>query len=295
MNAAFQEGFGFLDKAGTEHGIDALMDSFSEAGGRAKENNEERRRWKSCSGRPLLPLSGGGLLGLPNDFQSADDAPEIFLIDLRKQQRVFLAEFLQKFFWGRLFQIALQGGVARREVVQSFAIGLEVKSGAAAEDREVLSLLDFADGLGCSLDKLSSVECLAKFGNVDQVMRDAGTFLRRRFCGADIQSAIDLHRIRGNDFSGSFSGQLHGQVGLSHRRGACEKNGERRGAHFDFGSSEAPAAVRRDEGSETRFFSVAEDSFRQERNKSNPTPAQMAVSATLNAGNPTSPPPRWYA
>jgi hypothetical protein len=35
-----------------------------------------------------------------------------------------------------------------------------------------------------------------------------------------------------------------------------------------------------------------EFSFFQEIKNINPTPVQMAVSATLNAGNPISPPPR---
>ena len=288
LNAAFEEGFGFLNEAVSEHGFDALVDSFSEAGGRAEEDDEGRR---GRFGRPSSSLSGGGLPGLPNDFQSADDAPEVFWIDLRKQQGVFSAKFLQKFFRGRLLQLASQGGVTGGEVVQSFAVGFEVESGASAEDWELLSLFDFADGLGCSIDKLPGVECLAKIGNVDQVMRDEGSLLRRRFRRADIKSAIDLHGVCGNDFSGNFSGQLHGQVGFSHRRGACEENGKRRGAHFGFESLEA--AVRMVEGSETAFFLASEDSFRQERRRSNPTPAQMAVSATLNAGKPHSPPPRW--
>ena len=190
LNAAFEEGLGFFDKAGLEHGFDALVDSFSEVGGWAEEDDEGR---KSCFGRPLSSLSGGGLLGLPNDFQSADDAPEVFWIDLRKQRGVFLAKFLQKLFRGRLLQFASQGGVSGREVVQSFAVGFEIESGAAAKDWDLLSLFDFADGLGCLLDKLSGVECLAKFGDVDQVVRDAGAILRRRFCGADVESAIDLH------------------------------------------------------------------------------------------------------
>ena len=193
LNAAFEEGFGFLDEAGLEHGFDALVDSLSEAGGRAKENNKGKQRRKSCFGRPLSSLRGGGLLGLPNDFQSANNAPEVFWIDLRKQQGVFSAKFFQKFFRGRLFQLASQSGVARGEVIQSFAVGLEVESGAAAKDWDTLSLFDFADGLSCLLDKLPSVECLTKFGNVNQVVRDAGAILRRRFRRADIQSAIDLH------------------------------------------------------------------------------------------------------
>ena len=192
-NAAFEEGLGFFDKAGLEHGLDALVDSFSEAGGWAEEDDEWGGRWKSCFGRPLLPLSGGGLLGLPNDFESANDAPKIFWIDLRKQQGVFSAKFLQKFFWRRLFQLTSQGGVAGREIVQSFAVGFEIESGAATKDWAILSLFDFADGLGCLLDKLSGVECLAKFGNVDQMVRDEGALLRRRFCGADVESSIDLH------------------------------------------------------------------------------------------------------
>ena len=207
LNAAFEEGLGFLDEAGLEHGLDALMNSFSKASGWAKENNEGR---ESGFGLPLSSLRGDGLLGLPNDFQSANNAPEVFWIDLRKQQGVFSAKFFQKFFWGRLFQLASQGGVARGEVIQSFVVGLEVESGAAAKDWDPLSLFDFADGLGCPLDKLPSVECLAKFGNVNQVVRDEGSLLRGRFRRADIQSAIDLHRICGNDFSRSFFGQLHG-------------------------------------------------------------------------------------
>ena len=64
--------------------------------------------------------------------------------------------------------------------------------------------LDFCNSLLREPDELRGVKRLVQIADVNQVMRHAGAFGGRRLGGADVQAAIDLHRVHGDDFAADF-------------------------------------------------------------------------------------------
>ena len=61
-----------------------------------------------------------------------------------------------------------------------------------------------------SAHELSGVERLGHVHHINQMMGHAGAVGARGFGGADVQPAIDLHGINGNDLSAELFGQQEG-------------------------------------------------------------------------------------
>jgi hypothetical protein len=62
-------------------------------------------------------------------------------------------------------------------------------------------LLNVGNGNVREFGKPRGVERLAHFHQINQMVANALPFLGGRFGRADVQSAINLHRIDGNDFA----------------------------------------------------------------------------------------------
>jgi hypothetical protein len=61
--------------------------------------------------------------------------------------------------------------------------------------------LDFRDGQLRAADELRGVEGFGQIAEVNQVMRHAGAVGGRRLGRADVESAIHLHGVGGDDFA----------------------------------------------------------------------------------------------
>ena len=75
--------------------------------------------------------------------------------------------------------------------------------------------LDFHRGAMREPGELRGVERFGQIADVNQVMRHAGAFGGRRFGRADVESAIDLHRVHGNDFAADAFGELQRDLGFA--------------------------------------------------------------------------------
>ena len=116
------------------------------------------------------------------------------------------------------------------------------------------------------------------------MMRRAGTLFRTGLGGAQIESAIDLHRVHADDLAAELLGELQRDSGFAGGSRAGEEDGfcvlRRHGAnHFAFSPGTAGAGA----------FSGVSFSCHDIK-KRRPTPTQMALSAMLKAGNPISVP-----
>jgi hypothetical protein len=66
-------------------------------------------------------------------------------------------------------------------------------------------------------DELRGVEGFMQITNVNQVVRHAGALDGRRLGGAEVESAIHLHRVHGDDFAADFFREREGDLGFSNR------------------------------------------------------------------------------
>ena len=58
------------------------------------------------------------------------------------------------------------------------------------------------------------------FSQVNHMVRDAAQSFRRRFCGPDIQAAVDLHGVGADDLAVIFFGDIFGQGAFARGGGA---------------------------------------------------------------------------
>ena len=103
-----------------------------------------------------------------NHFHGANDAARILSVNFFVSRRIAFAQFGQQFFQRHGFEFGAQFGVGRRRFAQPFEKGLEVKSGAAAENRHVAARLDFRDGAVREPGELRGVE---RFGQIKMSIR----------------------------------------------------------------------------------------------------------------------------
>ena len=104
----------------------------------------------------------------------------------------------------------------RRRFAQPFQEGFEIKAGAAAQDRNTTPPPDVRASLARQSGESPRIERLAHLDHINQMMRHALPFVRRWFGGADVESAIDLHGIDGNDLAVEPLGQRQRHRGLAH-------------------------------------------------------------------------------
>ena len=139
-------------------------------------------------------------------------------------RRIALAQFVQQRFKRRGFQFGAQFRIGRGRFAESAQKRLEIKSGAAAENRGFVSQLYLFNRLLREPDELRSVKIFRQFADVNQVMRHARALGWRRLGRPDVESAIDLHRIGGDDFAADFFGKQKGDFRFSDRSRPGQKN-----------------------------------------------------------------------
>ena len=142
-------------------------------------------------------------------------------------RRVAFAQFGQQIFQRRGFEFGAQFGIGGRRFAESFKKGFEVKSGAAAKNRHAPARLDFRHGAMREPGELRGVERFGQIADVNEVMRHAGAVGGRRFGRADVESAIDLHGIGGNDFAAELFREAQGDFRFADGGRAGDEDGAR--------------------------------------------------------------------
>ena len=100
------------------------------------------------------------------------------------------------------FQVLAKRSVLRRVAeIHFIKQRVEVKPGAAADDRHFPTLENLFDRLFCKRSVFRDRERLSRVDLIDQIMLDLTLFFLGRFCAADIHIFVKLHGIAGDDLS----------------------------------------------------------------------------------------------
>ena len=95
--SASEEVAGFGEESAAKHVLDALVDATPQVGGGARQaKDEERALGVVGEERPAGALRGVGFVREANDFEGAEDAPRIFLVDAGESDRISAGEFGEK-------------------------------------------------------------------------------------------------------------------------------------------------------------------------------------------------------
>ena len=231
------------------------------------------------SGRAIWPLGallGEGFAGQADHLDRADQAPTVLDVDLVEERGIAGGEFIQQGRCGECFQRGAQHRICRRCLPQPPKPGIEVEAGTAAQNRDAVSSADVLDGSRGQPNEQGGVEGTLQIHHVDEMVRDPLTFRGGGFCGSNVESPIHLHRVHGEDLAVQSFREMQGHRGLA----GGGRPGEQQGLdhRLSAAASVEPGAP--------------PGSGRRDSSMSRPTPAVMAMSATLKAGKPISPPPR---
>src|SRR3984957_17523851 len=125
---------------------------------------------------PLGALRGEGLARQTDDFQRANDSARILAVHFLKGDGIAPLQFFQQLRQRCRLQFGADVRVARRRWPQTFQIGLEVESGAAAKNGPPPARLNVLRRHTRQSDKLGRVETFLERDDVDEVVPDALAF-----------------------------------------------------------------------------------------------------------------------
>ena len=202
-----------LDKAMGEHGVDACVNALMQIGAVALQHDERDGR----SGRAGTLLREW-LAGQANDFDGANDTARVIAVNARKCFWIALVQFGKQLRRRELLEFGAQPEIGRWRLPDAFHPCLEVETSATAEDRDAIATVDFVGGPACVAEELGSIESFSRIKDVDEMMRQTGSFFRRGLGGADVQAAVDLHRVYGDDFAIEPFRELKGDFGFANSR-----------------------------------------------------------------------------
>ena len=117
-------------------------------------------------------------------------------------------------------EFGLAGGAGK----ESFGEGAEVEAGSAGDDGEAAAGGDLARGRRGQPAVVAGGEGLIGVGNVDEVVRQAGAFVRGGLGGAEVHAAIDGDRVATDDFAGEALGEGEGKGGFAAAGGAEQED-----------------------------------------------------------------------
>ncbi len=103
------------------------------------------------------------------------------------------------------------GLIARRHLGQSGKQRAQIEKSSANQDRT----RNFVDQRPRHTRVFGSVELLAGFENVIEMMRDAGALVFGWFCAADIESSIELDRVEVDNLAACRPREAKGEIGFS--------------------------------------------------------------------------------
>ena len=127
-------------------------------------------------------------------------------------------QVLQAVRVGAGFQARAQFLRARRGVGKTFEQSAQIQPGPDGQDGKPRALAQvFQDG-NRSRAVFARREWETRVHQVQQVMRNAAAFFERGLGRANIETAIDLRGIAGQDIALQFAGQRHGERGFAGSR-----------------------------------------------------------------------------
>ena len=142
--------------------------------------------------------------GQPDYFHGADDAAWVLLVNFFVGRWVGRAQFFKQLRQRGVFQLGAKFGIGGWRFAESFEKCFEIKPRSAAENGRPPARLDIRNGPLRVPDKLGGIKSFVQIADIQQVVRHAGAFAGRGFGRADVESAIDLHGIDGDDFAADF-------------------------------------------------------------------------------------------
>ena len=176
-----------------------MIDAFVErcaVGIKTDAQNTEAGEWVAT----LLPQLGHGTAGGEADLDGADELGGIVGVDflgggaIRRDKdamqvsRAALSFTLPQMSTQRLGAL----GPGEKAVDQR----AQVKSRAADNDRKVMAVADFGEHLPGATSIFAGSHRLRRVDDIEQMMRCAGTFFRRRLGGADVEFCDRQRRNR---------------------------------------------------------------------------------------------------
>ena len=172
-------------------------------------------------------------LGL-GDFEGADEATGVVEVDgggavggeVVQAADEGIGSVCLQFAGQAAAQVRIGWGGAERGAREQ---RLDVEAGAADDDRKRSARLDVDDrGAGHACEAVG-VEDLVGVNYVNQMVGCAFSFGECWFGGADIEAAVDLAGVGGDDFDGGVLGQVQGEAGLAGGGGAGDDEEGRTG------------------------------------------------------------------
>ena len=112
-------------------------------------------------------------------------------------------------------QLGAQSGIRAGEIGKPAQEGVRLHAGAADNDGHVAARENGRDAFAGEGEVLADVERLGDGNLADEMMRDACAQCARRFGREDVEAAIDLERIRADDFAATAFGHGDRDVGFS--------------------------------------------------------------------------------
>ena len=220
--AAVAEAAGFVEEAAFEHSLGALGDALGEDFRSDLEAEDVGRDWGDGSGLDWAR----GLVGLGfGDFEGADEAAGVVEVDGGGAVGGEVAQALDEGLGAAGFEFtgeaAAQVGIGRRGAERGRGEqGLDVEAGAADDDGARSARLDVDDrGAGHACEAVG-VEDLVWVNYVNQMVGCAFSFGECWLGGADVEAAVDLAGVGGDDFDRRVFGQLKCKAGFAGGGGA---------------------------------------------------------------------------
>ena len=109
-------------------------------------------------------------------------------------------------------QLIVAAGTREEPVDQS----LEVETGSADDEWQGPPFFDPPDRGQRLPDEIGGGELLFRRSDIEKMVRHELSHLGRRFVGADVETAVNLHRIAGDDLAPEPQGQVHTGSALAH-------------------------------------------------------------------------------
>ena len=122
--------------------------------------------------------------------------------------------------FSELLRLLCQPGadrVVRRLVEKADPLkeGGDVKPGTAGDNRQRVSAGNLSDRLARQFNKLRHAEPLRRVTDINEVVRCSALFLCCRLRSADVETAVDLHRISREDLPTKSAGEMNREIGLA--------------------------------------------------------------------------------
>src|SRR5690606_28407720 len=203
-----------VHQTGVEHAGHALVNALVQFTDRAVEP-DQHRRVAGFSG--LRQVGRERLAGDLDDLQRANYAASVARQDRLRRSRVELPQLFVQLARPHRVQLRLvlgphlRVGAGEGELVDH---RLDVQSGSAGQDGRPAAGQDLLDGPP-GLPLVSGYRSgFPDVQHVEQVVRHSAALLLAQLRRADVHPAVQLHRVRVDDFPTDGQSQFHGEVRL---------------------------------------------------------------------------------